>query len=77
MIFSLPCHLPRYYRSTVFNVLGFSNADLGKACVCCGTTAVSGDFPGGIPVDHLSAGKLMTTWPVAVAVRCRMAFSDF
>ena len=31
MIFSLPCHLPRYYRPTVLEVLRRSNADLGEA----------------------------------------------
>ena len=29
MIFSLPCYLRRYYRPTVVEVLGLSNADLG------------------------------------------------
>ena len=79
MIFSLLCHLPRYYRPTVLEVLGLSDADLGEACVCCGITAVSGYFPSGIEVDHLSARKLMTTWPVATTVRgrCLMGFSDF
>ena len=79
MIFSLPCHLPRYYRPTVLEVLGLSNADHGEACFCCGITAVIGWLPGGIEVDQLSVRKLMTTWPVATAVRgrCLMGFSDF
>ena len=79
MIFSLPFHLPRYYGPTGLEVLGLSNADLGEACVCFGITAVSGNFPGGNLVDHLLARKLMTTWPVATAVRgrCLMGFSDF
>ena len=64
-IFSLPCHLPRYYRRTVLEVRGLADADLGEACVCCGITAGSGYFPGGIEVDQISARKLMTTWPVA------------
>ena len=33
MMFSLPCHLPRYYRPTVLEVFGLSDADLGEACV--------------------------------------------
>ena len=55
MIFSLPCHLPRYYRGTVLEVLGLTNADLGEACVGCGITAMSDYFPGGIEVHHLGA----------------------
>ena len=79
MIFSLPCDLPWYYRPTVLEVLGFYSVDLGEACVCCGITAVSGYFPGGFLVDQLSAQKLMTTWPIATAVRgrCLTGFSEF
>ena len=79
MMFSLPCHLSRYYCPTVLEVLGLSDANLEEAFVYWGITAVSGYFLGGILVDHLSARKLMTTWPVATAVRgrCLMAFSDF
>ena len=60
-------------------VLGLANADLGEACVGCGITAVGSYFPGGSLVDQLSARKLMTSWPVATAVRgrCLMGFSDF
>ena len=79
MIFSLPCHLPRYDRPTVLEVLGLSDVDLGEAFVCGGITSVSGYFPGGSLVDHLSARKLMTSWPVTTDVRsrCLMGFSDF
>lgn len=78
MTFSPPCHLPRYYRPMVLEVLGLSNANLGEAVACCGIAAVIGYFPSGILVDHLSARRLMTTWPgaTAVGVMYLMACSD-
>lgn len=67
MIFSLPYHLPRYYRPTVLEVLGLSNADLGDAFVFYGVAAMICYFPGGILADHFSARKLMTVSLVATA----------
>ena len=60
MIFSLPYHLPRYYRPTVLEVFGLSNADLGDAFVFYGVMAMIGYFPGGVLADHFSARRLMT-----------------
>ena len=60
MIFSLPYHLPRYYRPTVLEVFGLSNADLGDAFVFYGVLAMIGYFPGGVLADHFSARRLMT-----------------
>ena len=67
MIFSLPYHLPRYYRPTVLEVFGLSNADLGDAFVFYGVAAMICYFPGGILADHFSARKLMTISLVATA----------
>ena len=67
MIFSLPYHLPRYYRPTVLEVFGLTNAELGDAFVFYGITAMIGYFPGGILADHFSARKLMTMSLVATA----------
>ena len=54
MIFSLPYHLPRYYRPTVLEVFGLSNADLGHAFVFYGVLAMIGYFPAGVlPADGL------------------------
>ena len=54
MIFSLPYHLPRYYRPTVLEVFGLSNADLGDAFVFYGVFAMIGYFPAGVlPADGL------------------------
>lgn len=59
MIFSPPCHLPRYYRPMVLEVLGLSNANFWEAVACCGIAAVIGYFPSGILVDHLWARRLI------------------
>ena len=67
MIFSLPYHLPRYYRPTVLEVFGLSNADLGDAFVFYGVAAMIGYFPGGVLADHFSARKLMTLSLVTTA----------
>ena len=67
MIFSLPYHLPRYYRPTVLEVFGLSNADLGDAFVFYGVLAMIGYFPGGVLADHFSARKLMTLSLVTTA----------
>ncbi|MCY4189273.1 MAG: hypothetical protein OXD30_12400 [Bryobacterales bacterium] len=42
MIFSLPYHLPRYYRPTVLEVVRLSKADLGDAFVFYGVLAMIG-----------------------------------
>ena len=67
MIFSLPYHLPRYYRPTVLEVFGLSNADLGDAFVFYGVAAMICYFPGGILADHFSARKLMAVSLFATA----------
>ena len=67
MVFSLPYHLPRYYRPTVLEVFGLSNADLGDAFVFYGVAAMICYFPGGILADHFSARKLMTVSLVSTA----------
>lgn len=59
IIFSLPFHIPRYFRPTVLEVLGLSNADLGDLFAVYGVLAMLSYFPGGVLADHFSARKLM------------------
>ena len=67
MIFSLPYHLPRYYRPTVLEMFGLSNTELGDAFVYYGIAAMICYFPGGILADHFSARRLMTVSLAATA----------
>ncbi len=67
MIFSLPYHLPRYYRPTVLEVFDLSNTELGDAFVYYGIAAMICYFPGGILADHFSARRLMTVSLAATA----------
>lgn len=67
MIFSLPYHLTRYFRPTVLEVFGFSNADLGDIFAPYGITAMLTYFPGGIVADRFSARKLMSFSLLATA----------
>ena len=67
MVFSLPFHLPRFFRPTVLEVFGFSNADLGDVFAPYGVIAMLSYFPGGVIADHFSARKLMSLSLVATA----------
>jgi len=67
MIFSLPFHIPRFFRPTVLEVFDLSNAELGDIFAVYGLFAMLAYFPGGAIADHFSARKLMTTSLVATA----------
>src|SRR5687768_7471760 len=59
LIFSLPFHVPRYFRPSVLAALGLSNAGLGDVFAVYGVTAMLAYFPGGLLADRLSARLLM------------------
>ncbi len=59
MIFSLPFHVARYFRSTLLNVFDLSNAALGDAIAIYGIMAMIAYFPGGVIADRFSARKLI------------------
>ena len=67
LIFSLPFHVPRYFRPTVLEAFDFSNANLGDVFAVYGITAMLAYFPGGAIADRFSARKLMTVSLVATA----------
>ncbi len=60
MIFSLPFHLPRFYRATYLPAFGVNNTELGDAIAIYGIMAILAYFPGGILADRYSARKLIT-----------------
>ena len=67
MMYSLPFHVLRFFRPTVLEVFGFSNADLGDIFAPYGITAMLCYFPGGILADRFSARKLMSISLVVTA----------
>ncbi len=60
-MFSLPFHVPRYFRATVLEVFGLSNAQLGDLFAVYGITATLAYFLGGPLADRFPARKLMAT----------------
>ena len=60
MIFVLPYHVIRYFRSTVLDVFDLSNADFGDAFALYGILAMLSYFPSGLMADRFSARKLMS-----------------
>lgn len=67
MIFSLPFHLPRYFRPTVLETFGLSNAALGDIFAVYGVTAMLAYFPGGALADRFPARRLMCISLIATA----------
>ena len=68
MIFSLPFHVARFFRPTVLDSFGLSNADLGDSFAVYGVMAMICYFPGGIIADYFSARRLLTASLLATAV---------
>ncbi len=68
MIFSLPFHVPRYFRPTVLDVFGFSNTQLGDVFALYGVMAMLSYFPGGVIADRFSDRKLMVVSLLSTAL---------
>ena len=68
MIFSLPFHVPRFFRPTLLEVLNMSNAEFGDAFVLYGIMAMLSYLPGGMIADRISARKLIAFSLVATAL---------
>lgn len=66
-IFSLPFHVPRFFRPTVLQALGLSNAALGDAFAVYGLTAMASYLPGGWLADRYSARRLLSISLLATA----------
>jgi sugar phosphate permease len=67
MIFSLPFHPTRFFRSTFLEAFGFTNTQLGDAFAIYGVTAMISYFPGGMVADHFSPRALLTASLFATA----------
>ncbi len=66
VIFSLPFHLPRFFRTTLLAKFGLSNTALGDIFALYGLMAMLAYFPGGLladryPLRALLAGSLAAT----------------
>ena len=68
MIFSLPFHVPRFFRPTLLEVLNMSNTEFGDAFVLYGIMAMLSYLPGGMIADRVSARKLIAFSLVATAL---------
>ena len=68
MIFSLPFHIPRFFRPTVLDVFALTNTELGDIFAVYGVFAMLAYFPGGMLADLYSARKLMTASLIATAL---------
>lgn len=67
-IFALPFHVARFFRATVLEVFGFSNANLGDVFAVYGITAMIAYFPGGAIADRFPPHKLMSLSLAATAL---------
>jgi len=68
LIFSLPFHVPRYFRPSVLLAFDLSNAELGDIFAAYGITAMLAYFPGGLIADRLPARALMSASLAATAL---------
>jgi len=66
-IFSLPFHITRFFRPTVLEVFGFSNANLGDVFAVYGVTAMLAYFPGGAIADRFAGRSLLALSLIATA----------
>ena len=60
IIFSLPFHIPRFFRPTFLEVFQLNNTQLGDIFALYGVIAMLCYFPGGIIADYFPARKLMS-----------------
>jgi len=67
MIFSLPFHVPRFFRPTLLEVLGMTNAQFGDAFMLYGIMAMISYIPGGMIADRFSPRRLISFSLIATA----------
>lgn len=65
--FSLPFHVPRFFRPTVLEVFQFTNTQLGDVFALYGVVAMASYFVGGVIADRYSARALMSISLLATA----------
>ncbi len=67
VIFSLPFHIPRFFRPTMLDTFQLSNTQLGDIFALYGVVALMSYFPGGVIADRYSARSLMVASLLATA----------
>jgi nitrate/nitrite transporter NarK len=67
-MFGLPFHIARYFRATVLEVFGLSNAQLGDLFAAYGVMAMLAYFPGGPLADRFPARKLIAISLIATGI---------
>ncbi|OUS28691.1 MFS transporter [Thalassotalea sp. 42_200_T64] len=60
IIFSLPFHVARFFRPTLLDVFGITNAQLGDVFGLYGVVAMLAYLPGGAIADRFSGRRLMS-----------------
>lgn len=68
LIFSLPFHIPRFFRPTMLDAMNITNTQLGDAFAIYGICAMLAYFPGGALADRFSPRKLLTVSLLATAL---------
>jgi len=68
VVFSLPFHIPRFFRPTLLEVFELSNTQLGDIFALYGVVALLSYFPGGVIADRFSPRILLTSSLVATAL---------
>jgi nitrate/nitrite transporter NarK len=68
LIFSLPFHIPRFFRPTLLDVFQLSNTQLGDTFAVYGLVALLAYFPGGAIADRFQPRSLITLSLVATAL---------
>lgn len=68
IIFSLPFHIPRFFRPTMLESFSITNTQLGDIFAVYGVVATLAYFPGGLIADRFSPRKLMSFSLLATAL---------
>ncbi len=68
LIFSLPFHIPRFFRPTFIEVFELTNTQLGDVFAVYGIVAMLCYFPGGVLADRFGARNLMSLSLIATAL---------
>ena len=68
VMFSLPFHIPRFFRPTMLDVFQLSNTQLGDIFAMYGVVALLAYFPGGTLADRFNARTLIVLSLVATSL---------
>jgi nitrate/nitrite transporter NarK len=68
LVFSLPFHIPRFFRATMLEVYGLSPTQLGDMFALYGIAAMLSYLPGGLVADRFDARNMLCLSLVATAL---------